>query len=86
MFQHRQVSSTSAPPFLTPLNTDVVELRLGPGTCCLDTQEGQAQLRLGCPLCSPNRPIRESRRPGRGPRGDRHPGNSLLSCPFPTFI
>jgi len=49
MFQQRQCSSTSppAPHFLTPPNTDVVELRLGPGTCSLGTQEEQAQLRLG---------------------------------------
>lgn len=51
MFQQRQCSSTSPPrpPFLTSLNTAVVELRLGPGTCSLGTQEGQAQLRLGWP-------------------------------------
>lgn len=86
MFQHRQFSSTSAPLLPTPQNTAVVELRLGPGTRSLGTQEGQAQSRPGWPCLLSHASHQGKQKTWRGARGTSPPGSSLLSCPFPTFL
>lgn len=74
MFQHRQFSSTSAPSLLTPPNTAVVELRLGPGTRSLGTQEGQAQSRPGWPCLLSHAPHQGKQKTWRGARGHQPPG------------
>lgn len=73
-------------PVAEPPNTAVVELRLGPGTRSLGTQEGQAQSRPGWPCLLSHASHQGKQKTWRGARGHQPPPEALcFAALFPPF-